>query len=243
MKQTIKKLKQPRRFYKLFARDLQAFALALLLFSCGESANSPLTLPSLPEEIQVDGRVDEAAWERGWVLEGLVSPWPEEKNIDQTTFSAFVSPRYFNFSFEVRDNSITTVAFQNESSVEQEDRVELFFSSDTTLDRYYCIEIDPNGNVLDYSAAYYREFDPTWDFSSKELATRIIDTGYLVEGKISLKELNELGISFPFYLGIFRADFAPAGNEAVTWFSWKRPDSPTPDFHIPSAFGETVRME
>ncbi|WP_154856757.1 sugar-binding protein [Cyclobacterium xiamenense] len=235
--------KKPKKIRSLFKRYLLVSPLALLFFACGDPASSRLSLPALSGEIQVDGRIDEKTWERAWILEGLISPWPEEKNNDQTTFRAFVSPTHFNFSFEVRDNSLTTVAFQNEASVEKEDRVELFFSSDTTLARYYCIEIDPNGNVLDYSAAYYREFDPTWDFTSKELAARITDTGYLVEGKISLDELSELGISFPFYLGIFRADFKPAPDETVTWFSWKKPNSPTPDFHIPSAFGETVRME
>ncbi|MDN3688846.1 carbohydrate-binding family 9-like protein [Cyclobacterium jeungdonense] len=243
MKKALHKEKQPREMRTLFERYLMVCTLALLLFACGDPASSRLNLPTLSGEIQVDGRIDEKAWERAWIHEGLISPWPEEGNEDKTTFRAFKSPEHFNFFFEVRDNSLTMVAFQNEASVEQEDRVELFFSSDTTLVRYYCIEIDPNGNVLDYSAAYYREFDPTWDFTSKELATKITDTGYFVEGRISLNELSELGISSPFYLGIFRADFKRPVGEAVTWFSWKRPKSTTPDFHIPSAFGETVLMK
>ncbi|MBD3629795.1 sugar-binding protein [Cyclobacterium sp.] len=243
MRGALHKQKRPPEMFTLFERYLLVYTFAWLSFACGESAPARLSLPSLAQEIQVDAQIDEGVWAQAQVLERLISPWPGKEEDDKTIFRAFVSPTHFNFSFEVRDNSLTTVAFQSEASVEQEDRVELFFSSDTSLAKYYCIEIDPNGNVLDYSAAYYREFDPTWDFASKELAARITDTGYLVEGKISLDELSELGITFPFFLGIFRADFQPSADEAVTWFSWKRPKSNTPDFHIPSAFGETVRME
>lgn len=242
MKPSIRNPKQLGKIHTPFAQHLQIATLALLLIACAQRAPAPLALPSLAEEIQVDARTDEGAWEQAWMLEGLISPWPGEEE-DKTTFKAFASPGHFNFSFDVWDNSLTTVPFQNETSVEKEDRVELFFSNDTSLTTYYCIEIDPNGNTLDYSASFYRDFDKTWDFSSKELATRTTDKGYLVEGKISLNELSELGISFPFYVGIFRADFRPAVENAVTWFSWQRPKSKTPDFHIPSAFGEIVRIE
>ncbi|NHE57105.1 sugar-binding protein [Cyclobacterium plantarum] len=243
MREALHKQKRHLEMFTRFERYLLVYTFASLSFACGESDPARLSLPSLVQEIQVDARIDEGVWAHSQVLESLISPWPGEEDHDKTLFRAFVSPNHFNFSFEERDNSLTTVAFQDETSVEQEDRVELFFSNDTTLTKYYCIEIDPNGNTLDYSASFYRNFDKTWDFSSKELATRITDNGYLAEGKISLTELGELGISFPFYIGIFRADFKPEGENAVTWFSWQRPKSKTPDFHIPSAFGEIVRIE
>lgn len=245
MNQVIRKQKQNRKvkMTKISGRQPYLFTLVLLLFSCGDSTPSRLAIPSIESEIVADGIIDEDAWEQARVIKGLVSPWPNEENVDKTTFRAFVSPKYLNFVFDVRDNTVTTVPFENEASVEREDRVELFFSSDTTLARYYCIEIDPNGNVLDYSAAHYRDFNQSWDFTSKELAAKITETGYMVEGKISLLELKELGISSPFYLGIFRADYKSLVTEDVTWFSWIRPESPTPDFHIPSAFGKTVIKE
>jgi hypothetical protein len=227
---------------KIERRNIYVLAATLLLFSCGNSNQPKLTLPLLEKEINVDGVIDKGEWEQAMLFENLVAPWKENSQ-DKTTFGAFVSTNTFNFVFQVRDNTITTVPFENELSVESEDRVELFFSSDTTLAKYYCIEIDPNGNVLDYSAKYYREFNQSWNFNSKELASKITDNGYIVEGKISLSELNELGISNPFYLGIFRADFKSNLADDVTWYSWIKPRSSAPDFHIPSAFGKTEFKE
>lgn len=215
------------------------FSVTFLMFSCAESNQSTLSIPFSENEIKVDGVIDEAVWEEAVSVENLIAPW--EKNIaDKTKFRAFVSNEYFNFYFHVEDNTLTTVPFEKELSVASEDRVELFFSSDTTLAVYYCIEIDPEGNVLDYSAKHYREFDENWDFKNKKVATKITDATYVVEGRISLKELNELGISNTFQLGIFRADFKSQKTDDVTWFSWIKPDSTDPDFHIPSAFGKTV---
>jgi hypothetical protein len=214
----------------------------LFLFSCGNSNRPKLFLPPLEKEIKVDGVIDKGEWEQALLIENLIAPWKDESR-DETTFRAFVSPNAFNFAFQVMDNTVTTVPFKNELSVEREDRVELFFSRDTTLAKYYCIEIDPNGKVLDYSAKFYREFNQSWNFNSKELASRITENGYIVEGKISINELNELGLSSPFYLGIFRADYKSTTKDDVTWFSWVKPTSSSPDFHIPSAFGEAELKE
>lgn len=223
-------------------RNIYLSVAALLLISCSNSDEPKLSLPLLEKEIKVDGLIEKGEWEQAIVLENLVAPWKEEKR-DKTRFRAFVSPKAFNFAFQVMDSTITTIPFENELSVESEDRVELFFSSDTSLMKYYCIEIDPMGNVLDYSAKYYREFNQSWNFNSKALASKITDNGYIVEGKISLNELNKLGLSNPFYLGIFRADFKSNMADEVTWFSWIKPKSASPDFHIRSAFGEAEWKE
>jgi len=200
---------------------------------------SIFSIPFSEKEIKVDGLIGEDVWEQAVLVENLFAPW-EKNHADKTKFRAFVSKDYFNFYFQVADNTLITVPFEKELSVASEDRVELFFSNDTTLAKYYCIEIDPKGNVLDYSAKHYREFNENWNFQSKKVVAKITDASYFVEGKISLKELNELGISNTFYLGIFRADFKSHKPDEVTWFSWIKPDSSEPDFHIPSAFGKTI---
>jgi hypothetical protein len=212
------------------------------MFSCKKSTQSKLSVPFSEKEIKVDGAINEGAWEQVILVENLHSPW-DKNSMDKTKFKAFVTKNYFNFCFQVEDNTLITVPFEKELSVASEDRVELFFSNDTTLAKYYCIEIDPNGNILDYSAKYYRDFSESWNFKSIIVATKITDTGYIVEGKISLKELNELGILNPFYLGIFRADFKSYNPDDVTWFSWIKPNSSQPDFHIPSAFGKILLKE
>jgi hypothetical protein len=219
---------------KMLHRYILIFSFALTIFSCEKSTQSKLSVPFSEKEIKVDGVINEVAWEQVILVENLYSPW-DKNSMDKTKFKAFVTNNYFNFYFQVVDNTLITVPFEKELSVANEDRVELFFSNDATLEKYYCIEIDPNGNILDYSAKYYRDFSEIWNFKSIIVATKITDTGYNVEGKISLKELNEFGI--------FRADFKSYKPEDVTWFSWIKPNSSQPDFHIPSAFGKILLKE
>ena len=54
----------------------------------------------------------------------------------------------------------------DESTVDAEDRVELFFAGGSVdkptpegMPLYYGIEVDPEGRVHDYSIEYYRKFD------------------------------------------------------------------------------------
>src|SRR5690606_25365312 len=123
------------------------------------------------------------------------------------------------------------------------DRVEIFFSTDLDLESYYCLEIRPDGKVLDYKASYYRNFDETWDFEGLQVGTKINDSGYTVEGRIPLSTLRDLGMVVEeqfFYLGLFRAEFSSSGSGAPEekWISWMTPESAEADFHIPTAFGQ-----
>lgn len=182
-------------------------------------------------EIGIDA--DLSDWDSSPFLESLTAPW--EANLqDRTVFDYITSDGYFYFYFTTVDTTLTFVPFTDESSIAEGDRVELFFSKDTGLTDYYCLEINPKGDILDYQAAHYRKFDDTWDLKTLKTATKITDNGYIVEGKIALKELHELGLQDEIYLGIFKADILSA--EKVRWFSWIVPDSEEPDFHIPSAF-------
>lgn len=230
-------LKKHSKKNKMLYRYILSFTIALLLISCAKSTQPKLVIPYSEKEINVDGVIDAEEWDQAAFIEKLIAPW-EKGATDKTKFKAFVSSNYFNFSFHVWDHTPVKIPFEEELSVAGGDRVELFFSSDTALVKYYCIEMDPRGNILDYSAKYYRDFNDSWDFKNIKVATKVTDTGYIVEGRISLAELRELGILNPFYLGIFRADYKSHMSEDVSWYSWIKPRNPTPDFHIPSAFGE-----
>lgn len=221
----------------MFLKYVYFFSITLLISSC--KSTTQLTIPLLEKEITEDGVINQQEWEQAVVLKNLNAPWGSDKE-DKTTFRSFSSSTYFNFYFHVEDDTPVTVPFETELSVVVEDRVELFFSKDTTLTNYYGLEIDMKGKVLDYSAQYYRKFNNDWDFESKTISAKMTDTGYIVEGKILLQELKELGITNPFYLGVFRADFKSHKPNDVTWYSWIKPISLEPDFHIPSAFGKVI---
>lgn len=209
--------------------------LIIVSFTCKDSKQNAFLIPYSEKDIKVDGIIEEVEWYHGVLIDGLISPW-NHNSFDKTEFYASFSDYYFNFAFNVIDSTFITFPFENEMTVIKEDRVELFFSNDKSLNTYHCIEIDPFGNVLDYSAKLYRNFNRTWNFSGLHIKTKVVDYGYVVEGTIPLKELKKLVVLNKFYLGVFRADFKSHDIDNVYWNSWVKPKSPTPDFHIPSAF-------
>jgi hypothetical protein len=130
--------------------------------------------------------------------------------------------------------------FACERDVEKEDRVELFFSKDSVMDKYYSLEIDPKGRALSYEASYYRNFTFEWEppegFSA---AGHIHNNGYTVEGAVPLSFLSDLFDANGFiYAGFYRAQFGVTNDTLVeNWLTWQDPITAKPDFHVPSSFG------
>ena len=175
-------------------------------------------------------------------------PWMTQE-APRTVFKGFSDGQDFYFSFVVRDKQVLAAEqWQDESTVDGEDRVELFFAGapvdrpgEDGMERYYAIEVDPKGRVHDYSIAYYRQFDGDWSLAGLETKAALTDDGYSVEGKIPLKTLQELHLLRDGLMrtGVFRAEFSPSsGTEPrMEWISWVNPNTPQPDFHVDSAFG------
>jgi hypothetical protein len=203
----------------------------------GQGHSKTISLVFSDREIIIDGLNKKGEWESIDSIAGFSAPW-SSIGYDQTVFKCFCSNTFFYFYFDVIDNTIITYNFEEELTVAKEDRVELFFSAKSDLSKYYCIEMDPLGRKLDYSAQFYRKFEETWNFNQVDIAARITPDGYVVEGRIPLSELENLGIKESFYLGIFRADFTGKRTDEVNWYSWIDPKCSAPDFHIPTALGK-----
>lgn len=202
--------------------------LAFLVSCSGET-----TLRRETDGIRIDGRLDEPAWERHLLCEGLLSPWVQAYQ-DRTSFYACIQGERLCFAFSVCDTTPVVLDYLGEQTVEAEDRVELFFdTAQGGMQNYYCAEMDPQGWVLDYRASYYRRFDAAWNFRSLEIRTVRSSGGYVVEGAVALSELQELGIGRSFRMGIFRADFDSSGR--VVWLTRCDPRTAEPDFHLPAA--------
>jgi hypothetical protein len=187
------------------------------------------------KNIKIDGFLKNEEWSSIDSIVGLKSPWTSN-DYDQTIFKYFYTKDIFYFSFNVVDKTIIVYDSKDELTVAKGDRVELFFSASSDLNQYFCIEIAPNGHILDYSAQYYRKFDESWNFKQLNVATQSTSQGYTVEGSISLSELSQLGIGDSFYLGVFRADFRSGNMDDVVWYSRIDPKRKEPDFHIPETF-------
>lgn len=183
-------------------------------------------------------------WNRAEVLNDFSSPWTND-GVPPLTFRALWNEDAFMFRFELVDTDIRMyTATNHKMEVVHSDRVEIFFRSDEKMAPYYCLEMDPLGRVLDYKTQYYRKFEYGWQWpgnDSLKVKAGLLPSGYWVEGAIRLDSLRELGLlkDGKIEAGLFRGKcLEPHPDTTFNWISWVRPDSETPDFHIPSAFGE-----
>lgn len=203
------------------------------------------------KSINLDGKLEDDVWSTlGEISGSFHYPW-ENKEAPMTQFKAYHDNTNFYFSFKVYDKDV--VKDENfkddESTVDMEDRVELFFAP-TTIDKpvnyklvpYYATEVDPLGRAHDYKIDYYRKFDSMFNFEGAKNAAYIDQDGYTVEGLIPLKTLKSLNLinnENIMRTGVFRAEFSKVKNEILMqWISWVNPKTVVPDFHVDSAFGE-----
>lgn len=201
----------------------------------------------------VDGVMDEEVWKNVPALSGgFHFPW-DPKEAPLTEFKGYNDGTDFYFAFRVVDGEVLVDEDwkDDESTVDNEDRVELFFAgqyidkpSPEGMQLYYGIEVDPAGRVHDYSIKYYRDFDSEWNLEGMETAAVQTEEGYVVEGKVPLKSLEDLKLlnNQVMRAGVYRAEFSsPAEGEEtplMEWISWVDPKTETPDYHVASSFGE-----
>ena len=175
---------------------------------------------------------------QGFSCGSLRAPWHGKS--DNTRFCIHSTSERLFFSFEVEDSTfVLSERFDTERAVDDEDRVEIFFSPDRSLRKgYYCAEIDAGGRVMDYKARFCRKFDFGWNFSTLRTDAMITPWGYRVSGSVSRAELEGLGIDLNggFYLGAFRGDRLPDGE--IEWYSMVPRDVSEPDFHRPGVLLE-----
>lgn len=189
--------------------------------------------------IRIDGQLDEPAWQLTEPLDQFTDPW--RPGAPATHFKALIDGEYLYFAFEADDSTPRRgLDWRGEKTLDEEDRVEIYFAHDPELKRYYCIEIDPDGRVHDFLGSFPRQWDSDWTMPGLKTAGRSTPTGYVVEGMIPLARLAELGVpplkpGQSWRVGLFRADLGQ-GND-VYWISWIDPQMPQPNFHVPSAFG------
>lgn len=227
-----------------------AVTLAAAFLAGCESVESVYVVKIVPEAgITVDGELGEPAWGRAGTLIDFEDPWTRNlasgtaASVAETTFKAIADDKNLYFAFTCRENTPKVERmWQGKKTLNNEDRVEIYFAPDENLDPYYCVEIDPEGRVHDFAASLPRRFDESWSMPGLRTAGKKTASGYVVEGSIPLASLEALGLpparpGQSWRVGLFRADLGKAGAGSDRWITWVRPNSEKPDFHTPSAFG------
>lgn len=226
-------------------------AAALLATGCQTSPSNIYYVRFVTDpDIKLDGRLTEPAWQKAATLTDFTDPWagpkPPATNdlpMPSTRFRAFCDQKNLYFAFEAVDHDLVIQKeWKGESTLDNEDRVEIYFAPDAGLSKYYCIEIDAEGRVHDFVGAFPRKFDSAWDMPGLKTAARHEGNTYVVEGMIPLATLAQLGMpslrdNATLRVGLFRADLGKSGPKSDRWMTWIVPATDRPDFHTPGAFG------
>lgn len=192
---------------------------------------------------EMSGKGDHLLWNQAKSLTDFNSPW-DSKKIKPIEFKALYDAKTLYFCFKVQDAKIHVDTTDNTfKSINESDRVELFFRSNELMNPYYCLEIDPLSRIMDFKAGPNKQFDFDWNWPSGdiEVNSSIESTHFTVEIAISLASLSQLGLlkDGEIETGIYRAKYNKKenGDFEPTWITWVNPKTETPNFHTTTSFG------
>ncbi|SHG44655.1 Carbohydrate family 9 binding domain-like [Flavobacterium fluvii] len=201
------------------------------------------------KQLIITGKGDDNLWNNAMMLTDFCSPWDTEKP-SKITFRALWDTEKLFFNFTVLDSSIH-IEKQNDSidSINNSDRVELFFRPDDSMNPYYCLEMDTDARLMDFMAHPNKNLDFSWNWPKDDIVVKssVKEDSFTVEGSISIQSLNDFNLikNNKIETGIFRAKYSPdkSGNFEPTWITWVNPNTETPNFHIASSFGILILKE
>lgn len=195
------------------------------------------------KQTTIKGNSKSPFWSQANSLTDFCSPWDTEP-IKKIEFKALHNSEKIYFQFKVDDNKNHIHPSEDKNdSINNSDRVELFFRSDASLNPYYCLEIDTSARIMDFKAYPNNNFDFNWYWPSKEIDVKstINKSNFVVEIAISIQYLKELNLlkDNKIEIGIYRAKFNQQKNNTYkpTWITWVNPKTASPNFHTPSSFG------
>lgn len=195
------------------------------------------------DQLVITGKVNSKLWSRANVLTDFCSPWKDEKPL-KTEFRALRDDTHLFFSFTVYDSEVYIDTADNTfRSINNSDRIELFFRTDEKLNPYYCLEIDPTPRIMDFKAYPNKKFDFNfnWPKNDIEIKSFIGENHFSVEIAISILSMKKFKLikDNKIETGIFRAKYKKQKdlNFEPTWISWVNPNTDTPNFHTASSFG------
>ncbi|WP_281225726.1 sugar-binding protein [Flavobacterium aquiphilum] len=193
--------------------------------------------------LTITGKGDDILWNQAIELTDFCSPW-DSTEVSKIIFKALWDSEKLFFNFTVHDSSIHIVKTDDSfASINDSDRVELFFRQDESLNPYYCLEMDTEARLMDFIAYPEKNLDFSWNWPKDDIHIKssVNQDSFTVEGWISIQSLKGFKLikDNKIETGIFRAKYSPNqdGIFEPTWITWANPNTETPNFHIASSFG------
>lgn len=211
-----------------------------------------VVVPKLSGALQVDGRLEEAVWQRAAVLESFVPNRGEGSDSEGTEVRLWYDDQELHMGWVCTDRDIQAT-FTGRDRRFWEEEVAEFFVTYGGLEQYFELQWNPLGGVFD--AIIHNQLGPDgrsekftgdWSYTAGRMKSAVhldgtpgnnsdADRGWTVEVSVPFSDLNT---SAPRPGAVWRANFyrfSRGSNDPELQLSW----SPTrlPGFHEPSRFG------
>ena len=204
--------------------------------------------------IQVDGRLDEADWQRAAPID-FVMPWSDlEKEEPQSTTARLLwDDDNLYIIYECVDPYLHSEVTEHDGAVYQEDAVEIFATPNMDVPgNYYGYEMNINGTLLDYIAfrggkERTKAIHPSWQNEGVVIATTYdgtlndhsdTDQSWILEISIPHDNFRHLGGQIPPQDGDqWRAGLNRTKGYQGQFGLWSDTGTPQADFHRATRFG------
>ncbi len=204
--------------------------------------------------IQVDGRLDEADWQRAVPID-FVMPWSDlEKEEPQSTTARLLwDDDNLYIIYECVDPYLHSEVTEHDGAVYQEDAVEIFATPNMEVPgNYYGYEMNINGTLLDYVAfrggkERTKAIHPSWQNEGVVIATTYdgtlndhsdTDQSWILEISIPHDNFRHLGGRIPPQDGDqWRAGLNRTKGYQGQFGLWSDTGTPQADFHRATRFG------
>ena len=238
---------------------LYSLLFALVLAGSASSQARPTELPTYQvlrtdQGIQVDGRLDEADWQRAAPI-AFVMPWSDLENEEpqSTTARLLWDDDNLYIIYECVDPYLHAEVTEHDGAVYQEDAVEIFAAPNAAVPgNYYGYEMNINGTLLDYIAfrggkERTKAIHPSWQSEGVVIATTYdgtlndhsdTDQSWILEIAIPLDNFRHLDGQIPPQDGDqWRVGLNRTKGYRGQFGLWSDTGTPQADFHRANRFG------
>jgi hypothetical protein len=237
---------------------LLAPLLLVLLLAPAVSQNSPppkpnrAVVPKLNGELKLDGKLEEAIWQRAVVLKPFLPNRGEGSDSEGTEVRLWYDDTALHLGWACTDRDIQATLTNRDSKFWEEEVVE-FFITPGKLEEYFELQWNPLGGVFDAIIknqlrpdGVSQKFTGEWGYTAKGMRSAVRVDGTVADGRDEDKgwtvevtvPFADLGVAAPKPGDVWRGNFyrfARGKNNPEQQLSW----SPTrlAGFHQPSRFG------
>ncbi|PSU43019.1 endoxylanase [Photobacterium frigidiphilum] len=196
----------------------------------------------------IDGKGLDTVWGNAQSLTDFSFPWRTD-SAPATEFKALWDHDAIYFRYVLEDQHLA-IGTDPKRAILDSDRAEIFLAKDPQLTVYYTMEVDLKARVFSAKASYdlvkkkRATLDSSWNWQGLVTKASITDNGYIVEGKLPITTITELGLwqdeaQSELLCALMRAEFTPLkdGNIDMGWMTWVDPKTTKPNFHNPDTFG------